>query len=191
MEVDRVVSELKQGIHGHNDYANALSPVPPPPIMIDEEHALPTGGMDETTRLLDDGRGASQQQQQQEKGTSRPWLIHLAINVSFIANVALFIAKFLLALYSGSMAILASAFESFLDLLSNGIIFITVRMMRNQDWYRYPVGKVISGIWALCVNGQGLTNSICRLVWNHLGSSYFQSSSPPRFLKCSLHPLNV
>ncbi|KAI7880542.1 Fe2+ transporter MMT1 [Lichtheimia hyalospora FSU 10163] len=39
------------------------------------------------------------------------------------------------------MAILASAFESFLDLLSNGIIFLTVRMMRNQDWYRYPVGK--------------------------------------------------
>lgn len=148
MEVDRVVSELKQGIHGHNDYANALSPVPPPPIMIDEEHALPTGRMDETTRLLDDGR------QQQEKGASRPWLIHLAINVSFNANVALFIAKFLLALYSGSMAILASAFESFLDLLSNGIIFITVRMMRNQDWYRYPVGKVISGTGASCVNEQ-------------------------------------
>lgn len=148
MEVDRVVNELKQGMHGHNDYANTLSPVPPPPIMIDEEHAIPAGAsdMDETTHLLNHGR----QQQQQEKGTSRPWLIHLAINVSFIANVALFIAKFVLALYSGSMAILASAFESFLDLLSNAIIFFTVRIMRHQDWYKYPVGKVIHlQIWCL------------------------------------------
>ncbi|CDS06016.1 hypothetical protein LRAMOSA08544 [Lichtheimia ramosa] len=69
------------------------------------------------------------------------WVVHLAINLSFLANIVLFLTKLFLAWYSGSMAILASAFESFLDLLSNAIIFFTVRIMRHQDWYKYPVGK--------------------------------------------------
>lgn len=80
------------------------------------------------------------------------WLVHLAINLSFLANIVLFLTKLFLAWYSGSMAILASAFESFLDLLSNAIIFFTVRIMRHQDWYKYPVGKVISIPWCIvCV----------------------------------------
>lgn len=78
------------------------------------------------------------------------WVVHLAINLSFLANIVLFLTKLFLAWYSGSMAILASAFESFLDLLSNAIIFFTVRIMRHQDWYKYPVGKVIHlQIWCL------------------------------------------
>ena len=74
-------------------------------------------------------------------GTSQ-WVIQLAINLSFVANFILFGSKFLLAIYAGSMAILASAFESFLDLLSNAIIFFTIRIMKKQDYYKYPVGKV-------------------------------------------------
>ncbi|KAI7860379.1 hypothetical protein BDC45DRAFT_430569 [Circinella umbellata] len=73
-------------------------------------------------------------------GTSQ-WVIQLAINLSFVANFILFGSKFILAIYAGSMAILASAFESFLDLLSNAIIFFTVRIMKKQDYYKYPVGK--------------------------------------------------
>lgn len=70
------------------------------------------------------------------------WLIHLAINISFVANVILFLTKVFLAFYSGSMAILASAFESFLDILSNAIIFFTIRIIRQRNVYDYPVGKV-------------------------------------------------
>lgn len=75
--------------------------------------------------------------------TSSPsWLIHLAINLSFVANIVLFLTKMFLAVYSGSMAILASAFESFLDILSNAIIFFTIRVIRQKNLYDYPVGKV-------------------------------------------------
>ncbi|KAI8997577.1 cation efflux family-domain-containing protein [Pilobolus umbonatus] len=69
------------------------------------------------------------------------WIIHLAINISFLANIALFLTKIVIAWYSGSMALLASAFESFLDIVSNGIIFFTVRIIRHKDYYSYPVGK--------------------------------------------------
>lgn len=74
--------------------------------------------------------------------TSSPGLIHLAINISFIANILLFLSKVFLAVYSRSMAILASAFESFLDILSNAIIFFTIRVIRQRNMYDYPVGKV-------------------------------------------------
>ncbi|KAI8996988.1 cation efflux family-domain-containing protein [Pilobolus umbonatus] len=69
------------------------------------------------------------------------WLVHLAINVSFVFNVALFLTKLFLAIVTGSMAILASAFESFLDILSNGIIYFTIRVIRKRNFYDYPVGK--------------------------------------------------
>lgn len=74
-------------------------------------------------------------------GPSPTWLIHLAINMSMVANVALFATKVFLAVLTGSVAILASAFESFLDILSNGIIFFTIRVIRQKNLYDYPVGK--------------------------------------------------
>lgn len=88
-------------------------------------------------------------------GSSRPLLpkqsssestsqlaVHLAINASFAINFVLFITKILVAFTSGSLSVLASTFESFLDLLSNGIIFYTVRIIKKRDYYNYPVGKV-------------------------------------------------
>ncbi|KAI8336352.1 hypothetical protein BC941DRAFT_461767 [Chlamydoabsidia padenii] len=76
-----------------------------------------------------------------ESASSPPWLIRLAINMSFTINIGLFLAKLALALFSGSMAILATAFESFLDILSNAIIFCTTQFIRKKDYYAYPVGK--------------------------------------------------
>lgn len=73
---------------------------------------------------------------------SPAWLIRLAINTSFVINIGLFLVKMALALFSGSMAILATAFESFLDILSNAIIFCTSVFIRKKDYYAYPVGKV-------------------------------------------------
>jgi hypothetical protein len=74
--------------------------------------------------------------------SSSTWLIHLAINISFLANIILFITKVFVAVFSGSMAILATAFESFLDILSNAIIFFTIRVIQQKNLYDYPVGKV-------------------------------------------------
>ncbi|KAG2232574.1 cation efflux family-domain-containing protein [Thamnidium elegans] len=73
--------------------------------------------------------------------SSPSWIVHLAINLSFMANIILFLTKAFLAFFTGSIAILASAFESFLDILSNAIIFFTIRVIRQKNIYDYPVGK--------------------------------------------------
>ncbi|KAI9252297.1 cation efflux family-domain-containing protein [Phascolomyces articulosus] len=155
MEVDHVVEALKHGedpdeyIQHHRDYGtthhcdstshlldsstsntnNDNNNIPS--ILEDEEASL-------TQPLVE--RSQSPARVKRKQGT-RQWVIQLAINLSFVANIILFGSKFILAIYAGSMAILASAFESFLDLLSNAIIFFTIRIMKKQDYYKYPVGK--------------------------------------------------
>ncbi|ORX46131.1 hypothetical protein DM01DRAFT_1410782 [Hesseltinella vesiculosa] len=123
LQVDQVIEALKHGVrvsdYGSIDF-NAVG---------DEESPF-----EEAT-----ARSSLLPRSSEEK--SPLWVIHLAINLSFLANVTLFISKVVLAYFSGSMAILASAFESFLDIVSNAIIFFTVRIIRQKDYYTYPVGK--------------------------------------------------
>ncbi|KAI9323321.1 hypothetical protein BX666DRAFT_1885717 [Dichotomocladium elegans] len=127
IEVDRIVELLQHGCFSKQTYG-AL------------QHA--SSACDDEERLIGTGeRRPLLMPLKSETEKSPDWLVHLAVNLSFLANTMLFATKLFLAFYSGSIAILASAFESFLDLLSNAIIFFTVRMMRNQDWYNYPVGK--------------------------------------------------
>jgi cation diffusion facilitator family transporter len=65
----------------------------------------------------------------------------MAMALSFGTNVALFCAKLTSAVLSGSLSIIASALDSFLDLLSGLLLFLTARAQRNVDPYAYPVGK--------------------------------------------------
>jgi hypothetical protein len=126
--------------------------------------------------------------QHETRASSPQWLIHLAINLSFVINIILFLTKLFLAVFSGSMAILASAFESFLDILSNAIIFFTIRVIQQKNIYNYPVGKVIffsrkkkekvSTYMLKDKEGQ------ISLVWNHSVLSCLQLSSPLHFHKC-------
>lgn len=76
--------------------------------------------------------------------TASPTIVHLAINLSMVANIVLFVTKVVLAYFSNSISILASAFETLLDLLSNAIIWYTIRVIKHQDYYGYPIGKVSS-----------------------------------------------
>eukprot|EP00808_Paulinella_micropora_P010496 g58993.t1 len=64
-----------------------------------------------------------------------------AINLSFACNVCLFVLKIFAAIWSLSLAVVASAVDSFLDLLSGSIIFITSIAMRKFEPLRYPYGK--------------------------------------------------
>lgn len=139
MEVDEIVDSLQFGTPAPN------SPAQQPlqrygSMQHDEENQLMIHGHhtkdDDPTKPLLDAKPVV------NKDTAPSWLVHLAINLSFLANVVLFGTKIFLALFTGSMAILASAFESFLDLLSNAIIFFTIRIIRQKDYYAYPVGKV-------------------------------------------------
>ncbi|KAI8882305.1 hypothetical protein K501DRAFT_187127 [Backusella circina FSU 941] len=136
IEVDRVVEALQKG----------EDPSPESYGTLDEEqgisarrHSTKTTNDDESAALLASRSSTPDQIRSSEK--SPMWIIHLAINLSFLANIALFLTKLVLAYFSGSMALLASAFESFLDIVSNAIIFFTVRIIRQKDYYTYPVGK--------------------------------------------------
>ncbi|KAI8064090.1 cation efflux family-domain-containing protein [Thamnidium elegans] len=128
VQVDRVVEALQKGEEPYHSYGS----IP------DVEVGLPNSlsNNDQQQPLL------SRSSTPEIETTKSPmWIIHLAINLSFIANIALFSTKIILAWYSGSMALLASAFESFLDIVSNAIIFFTVRIIRQKNYYSYPVGK--------------------------------------------------
>lgn len=134
VQVDRVVESLQKG---EDLYSSNYGAIPE-----DEERgfsaAVPNAidGGDRQALL------SSRSSTPENESTKTPmWIVHLAINLSFLANIALFLTKLILAWYSGSMALLASAFESFLDIVSNAIIFFTVRIIRQKNYYSYPVGK--------------------------------------------------
>ncbi|XP_073039301.1 metal tolerance protein 9-like [Primulina eburnea] len=65
----------------------------------------------------------------------------MAINVSNIANLFLFVIKVYASAESKSLAVIASTLDSFLDLLSGLILWFTAYAMRNPNQYRYPIGK--------------------------------------------------
>ncbi|ORX83403.1 manganese tolerance protein 2 [Basidiobolus meristosporus CBS 931.73] len=68
-------------------------------------------------------------------------LIRLAINISFVFNLVLFIVKVYTAIASGSLVVIASTIDSFMDLLSGAIIFYTATVIRHVNYYHYPIGK--------------------------------------------------
>lgn len=65
----------------------------------------------------------------------------LAIRISNVANLVLFVAKVYASFRSGSLAIIASTLDSLLDLLSGFILWFTAFSMQTQNPYQYPIGK--------------------------------------------------
>ncbi|KAK1302327.1 Metal tolerance protein 10 [Acorus calamus] len=65
----------------------------------------------------------------------------LAIHISNIANLVLFVAKVYASLESRSLAVIASTLDSLLDLLSGFILWFTAHAMRKPNHYHYPIGK--------------------------------------------------
>ncbi|KAG0450393.1 hypothetical protein HPP92_026804 [Vanilla planifolia] len=65
----------------------------------------------------------------------------LAIRLSNVANMVLFIAKVYASVRSGSLAIIASTLDSLLDLLSGFILWFTAFSMQTPNPYKYPIGK--------------------------------------------------
>ncbi|RYY34296.1 cation diffusion facilitator family transporter [archaeon] len=67
--------------------------------------------------------------------------VKLAINLSFLGNILLFGVKIFAAAYSGSLAVVGSAIDSSLDLMSGSILFVAARIAAKRNPYKYPVGK--------------------------------------------------
>jgi len=120
LEVDHIVESLEKG---ENPLEN-----------------IPEGSQDEESGIANGSSQPLLAKPNMRKSASDT-VIHLAINLSMLANVVLFVTKVILAYVSNSMSILASAFETLLDLLSNAIIWYTIRVIKRQDYYGYPIGK--------------------------------------------------
>lgn len=63
------------------------------------------------------------------------------VNFCFAANAVLLGSNIFVAAWSGSLAVVASAIDCALDLISSGIIFFTARKQAKPEPYAYPAGK--------------------------------------------------
>ena len=63
------------------------------------------------------------------------------IYVSFFSNCVLFVLKVYIFWQSHSLAVLASAVDSFLDLVSQGIVFLVLHGSQDADEELWPVGR--------------------------------------------------
>ncbi|KAL2263845.1 hypothetical protein VTK26DRAFT_4754 [Humicola hyalothermophila] len=110
---------------------------------------------DECAAIDDDEDGGSSGQIDLEDGRRKleiPWLeddvvdsdapiVTLAIYVNLAANVILLAAKIAIVVQVPSVSVLASLVDALLDFLSTIIVGLTTWLIRNQDQYRYPVGR--------------------------------------------------
>lgn len=67
--------------------------------------------------------------------------INFLITVSFSVNCVLALLKLFGSIVSGSMSIIASTVDSFLDIISGGVLWVSNRSMRKTDSFTFPVGK--------------------------------------------------
>ena len=100
----------------------------------------------EIENLLDrDGRPMQKNEDESRaediKLAKRAWREQFALRISFWANVALLVIKVFAAYSSGSLSIITSALDSFLDLVSGLILWQTEKSMRKQNKYLFPAGK--------------------------------------------------
>ncbi|KAK4057955.1 hypothetical protein OIO90_001174 [Microbotryomycetes sp. JL221] len=70
--------------------------------------------------------------------------VNLAINVNFLVNILLLIAKIAIVVLSNSVSLVASTVDSAMDFLSTLIIFGTNKVIQHKSWrstYLFPTGK--------------------------------------------------
>jgi hypothetical protein len=68
-------------------------------------------------------------------------LVKFAIEASLANTFLLIVMKFVAAIWSGSISIIASAVDSALDVLSQSTLVVTSRFMHRKDPVRFPIGK--------------------------------------------------
>ena len=67
--------------------------------------------------------------------------VEVMVNLSFAANVFLLVIKLVAAFWSGSLSVIASTIDSFLDLFSGSILFIATCLAKRSDTIKFPVGR--------------------------------------------------
>jgi cation diffusion facilitator family transporter len=101
--------------------------------------ASPAGGGEKTAeqQARADAKAEASAASARRKAIAIAW----AINVSFVANVLLFAIKVYATSLVLSLAVIASTVDSFLDLLSGAVIFVSAYFAARRNPYRFPVGK--------------------------------------------------
>eukprot|EP01133_Synstelium_polycarpum_P001363 gene1363-1563_t len=67
--------------------------------------------------------------------------VKIAINGSLLVNIVLFVMQISAAIITGSLALVATSVDAFMDLLSGFILFMTARARRKRNYFKYPTGK--------------------------------------------------
>ena len=106
-------------------------------------------------------------------------ILRSAIIASFVSNVLLLLMKGWLAFSTGSIAIIASAADSLLDLLSGVVLLVTQRLAHhNVDFQKYPEGRarvepigVIVFATVMCLSSLNILVESIRRLMDGFGSS--------------------
>ncbi|KAF2076699.1 hypothetical protein CYY_002012 [Polysphondylium violaceum] len=67
--------------------------------------------------------------------------VKVAINGSLLVNIVLFAMQCSAAIITGSLTLLATTVDAFMDLLSGFILFMTDRARKKKNYFEYPTGK--------------------------------------------------
>lgn len=68
-------------------------------------------------------------------------IVTLAIYINLAANIILLAAKIAVIVMTSSLSVLASLVDAALDFLSTAIVWVTTRIISQQDQYAYPIGR--------------------------------------------------
>lgn len=88
-----------------------------------------------------------------------------AAKVSIASVAFLTVMKGLVALFSGSVALLADAFNSFSDILASAMVWLGMRLMRRQPSERFPYGYFRAETLASLAVSIMITASGLEIMW--------------------------
>ncbi|EFA77681.1 putative cation efflux pump [Heterostelium album PN500] len=67
--------------------------------------------------------------------------VKVAINGSLLVNIVLFTLQITAAIITGSLSLVSTSIDAFMDLLSGFILFMTARARKKRNYFEYPTGK--------------------------------------------------
>ncbi|KAJ8759902.1 hypothetical protein K2173_010003 [Erythroxylum novogranatense] len=102
---------------------------------------------------------------------------NFAIRISNLANMVLFAAKVYASIRSGSLAIIASTFDSFLDLVSGLILWFTAFSMKTPNPYQYPIGKRRMQPLGILVFACIMATLGLEIIWESIRTLIFEDSA--------------
>lgn len=113
----------------------------PAPELMMEEGRRSAKADREDGKEEDDDEEEEEEKRRQAEREENSWHIQLAIHATFWINVMLFFAKTFASIESLSLSIIASALDSFLDLLSGSVIFFASWIVNSRSReLRFPGG---------------------------------------------------